>query len=188
MHQISVIWTSLVINELIGKISTVLEKITQKKSDLKMSVLIMWSNMLFYEEIYTAGKKICTATGSAGSDKSHLYVKVPCQCSQLISKFCPVATTVVISISILFFYFKRGSFWTTFPFPLGQSGGSCVGWEETLVSTCPPRLQRDPRDAARWFATVWSSYVATKSDKKRPTNKIIMRGCSAAVKHFRDQN
>ena len=123
-----------------------------------------WRNLHRWQKNYTA----------TGSDKSHLCVKVPCQCSQLISKFCPVATTVVISIwyeVYIMNLFRRTSFWTLFPFPLRQSSGPCVGWEETLVSTCSARLQRDPRDAARWFATVWSSYVATKSDKKRPTRR-----------------
>ena len=45
-----------VINEQISKISTVLEITTQKKNNLKMYLRIMQENMLFYEEIYTAGK------------------------------------------------------------------------------------------------------------------------------------
>ena len=47
----------MVRNELISKISTVLGKKT-KYSDLDISLLIMRDNVLFYEEIYTAGKKI----------------------------------------------------------------------------------------------------------------------------------
>ena len=68
MLQILVIWASLVINVLIGKMSAVLE-ITTQKSHLKIRVLTMCKNMLFYEEIYTAGT--VTVTGSAGSDKCH---------------------------------------------------------------------------------------------------------------------
>ena len=45
---------------------------TKRVRGLKMSVLIMRENMLFYEEIYTAGKTNQTANGSADLDKSHL--------------------------------------------------------------------------------------------------------------------
>ena len=68
MHEISVTWAILVIYELIGRIQRLQRLKHKQMSELKMCVLIMPEDMLFYGEIW---QKNYTA---AGSDKSHLRI------------------------------------------------------------------------------------------------------------------
>ena len=69
MHQISIIWAFLVINELISSMSTVLE---MKSGYNVLCTFTYIVNRVVSGKIYTAGKKFYTAAGSDGIDKFHL--------------------------------------------------------------------------------------------------------------------
>ena len=82
MHEISVTWAILVIYELIGRIQRLQRLKHKQMSELKMCVLIMPEDMLFYGEIW---QKNYTA---AGSDKSQNPGQTPpSNCSLFLAKW-----------------------------------------------------------------------------------------------------